>query len=84
MLALGGGLALGSRAGISETMPSGSRPAEGRASVRWLGGGVTEIATGRGPASGPDTPVDAPAHSRWRAWSAPMIPTAIWSSYVIP
>jgi L-ascorbate metabolism protein UlaG (beta-lactamase superfamily) len=45
MLALGGGLALAGCAGMSGTMPAQSRPAAGGVSVRWLGGGVTEIAT---------------------------------------
>jgi L-ascorbate metabolism protein UlaG (beta-lactamase superfamily) len=44
MLALGGGLMLGACA-MPQASPEGSRSAGGRISVRWLGGGVTEIAT---------------------------------------
>jgi len=45
MLALGGGLALGGCAGMPGTTPAQGRSAAGGVSVRWLGGGVTEIAT---------------------------------------
>jgi len=47
MVALGGGLALsGCRAlGIGQTSASAQRMTGGKMSVRWLGGGVTELAT---------------------------------------
>jgi L-ascorbate metabolism protein UlaG (beta-lactamase superfamily) len=45
MLALGGGLALGGCAGMPGTTPAQGRSPAGGVSVRWLGGGVTEIAT---------------------------------------
>ena len=45
MLALGGGLLLGACNAMPQTASNGIRPNAGRISVRWLGGGVTEIAT---------------------------------------
>ena len=45
MLVLGGSFALGGCTGMSETMASRSLQAGSGVSVRWLGGGVTEIAT---------------------------------------
>ena len=45
MLALGGGLVLGACGAMPQTGPAASRATGGRVSVRWLGGGVTEIAT---------------------------------------
>jgi L-ascorbate metabolism protein UlaG (beta-lactamase superfamily) len=45
MLALGSGLLLGACSAMPQTAPEGSRANAGRISVRWLGGGVTEIAT---------------------------------------
>lgn len=45
MLAVGGGLLLGACSAVPQEPPEGSRPNAGRISVRWLGGGVTEIAT---------------------------------------
>jgi L-ascorbate metabolism protein UlaG (beta-lactamase superfamily) len=46
MLALGGGLALGACSGMPMGMgATAARPTGGRFSVRWLGGGVVELAT---------------------------------------
>ncbi|HLX31107.1 MAG TPA: MBL fold metallo-hydrolase [Casimicrobiaceae bacterium] len=45
MLMLGGGLVLGGCTAMPATAPDASRPSGGRVAVRWLGGGVTEIAT---------------------------------------
>jgi L-ascorbate metabolism protein UlaG (beta-lactamase superfamily) len=45
MLALGGGLMLGGCGAMPQTAPQASRLTGGGVSVRWLGGGVTEIAT---------------------------------------
>jgi L-ascorbate metabolism protein UlaG (beta-lactamase superfamily) len=51
MLALGGGLVMGACSGAMQTAPGGasgggvSRLSGGRISVRWLGGGVVELAT---------------------------------------
>lgn len=45
MLALGGGLMLGGCGAMPQTAPQAGGPTRGGVSVRWLGGGVTEIAT---------------------------------------
>jgi L-ascorbate metabolism protein UlaG (beta-lactamase superfamily) len=45
VLALGGGLLLGGCGAMPQTASQASRPMGGGVSVRWLGGGVTEIAT---------------------------------------
>jgi hypothetical protein len=45
MMALGGAMALGGCATGSQMGAEGSRMAGGRIVVRWLGGGVVELAT---------------------------------------
>jgi L-ascorbate metabolism protein UlaG (beta-lactamase superfamily) len=45
VLALGGGLVLGACGAVPQFESQASRPTGGRVSFRWLGGGVTEIAT---------------------------------------
>ena len=45
MLALGGGLVFGACGTMAQTAPGGGRPSGGKVSVRWLGGGVMELAT---------------------------------------
>ncbi len=45
MAALGGGLMFGAYGALAQTTAGGARPVGGKVSVRWLGGGVVELAT---------------------------------------
>jgi L-ascorbate metabolism protein UlaG (beta-lactamase superfamily) len=45
MLALGGSLAIGACGTLAQAPQGGGRPGGGKLSVRWLGGGVVELAT---------------------------------------